>query len=598
MRRERARSQRQLHNPRGRQRSVALLAPRGWAAYSALMDRAALRDLGARALELPERLRAISRVAWQSGLVWDMTWKGARAAATAVAGGARNPSQVYRLLAANHPDKVGLYWHDDALTFGDIDARMDRLAAGLARRGLRRGSSLLVMMKNRPEFVLAGGGASRLGAAAVSVSWRSTSDELAYLASHCGAAAICFEHDLWPIVDATRKSVPALDANLVIVGLAPGEAPPRGCLRFEDLLAAEPAAFVAEQGAEEDAAVVIYTSGTTGKPKGAVRKFPRDAMPAAMQLIAETPMRVDDVHLVPCPLYHSTAFGFLAFSHILGASAVLMDEFKPEAFLAHVERFGVTTTALVPTMLHRVLGLGPEVLERYHTRSLRAIFSMGAPLPAPLALEVMDRFGDVLYNLYGATEFGIVTLATPRDLREAPGTIGRKIPGTDIRLLDDAGRQVDVGAVGELWAKSKLVVEGYHNDRAATEASLKEGFFSVGDLARVDAAGRYFIEGRKRDMVISGGVNVYPAEVEAALEAHPALAEVAVIGVDDPDLGERVRAFVVKKPGQDVDEAHLRTWTRERLSGPKVPRDFVFVDALPRNPTGKVLKRELRLWPR
>jgi fatty-acyl-CoA synthase len=317
-----------------------------------------------------------------------------------------------------------------------------------------------------------------------------------------------------------------------------------------------------------------------------------------MQLIAETPMRVDDVHLVPCPLYHSTAFGFLAFSHILGASAVLMDEFKPEAFLAHVERFGVTTTALVPTMLHRVLALGPEVLERYHTRSLRAIFSMGAPLPAPLALEVMDRFGDVLYNLYGATEFGIVTLATPRDLRDAPGTIGRKIPGTDIRLLDDAGRQVEPGAVGELWAKSKLVVEGYHNDRAATEASLKEGFFSVGDLARVDADGRYFIEGRKRDMVISGGVNVYPAEVEAALEAHPALAEVAVIGVEDPDLGERVRAFVVKKPGQDLDEPHLRTWTRERLSGPKVPRDFVFIEALPRNPTGKVLKRELRLWPR
>lgn len=560
-----------------------------------VMDKAALRDIKERALEMPGRLRVISRVARQSGMLWDMTWPGLRAAATALAGGAKNPSQVYRVLAKNHPDKVGLFWHDDAVTFGQIDAKMDRVATNLRKRGLGRGSGLLVMMRNRPEFVLSCSGASRLGAAAVSVSWRSTSEELSYLAAHCGATAICFEHDLWHVVAETLKRVPSLNANLFIVGLPPGATPPKGCVRFEDLLV-ERGAFVADKGAEDDAAVVIYTSGTTGKPKGAVRKFPRDAMPAAMQLIAETPMRVDDVHLVPCPLYHSTAFGFLAFSHMLGASAVLMDEFKPEAFLQHIERFGVTTTALVPTMLHRVLALGPDVLDRHHTRSLRAIFCMGAPLPAPLALEVMDRFGDVLYNLYGATEFGIVTLATPKDLREAPGTIGRKVPGTEIRLLDDAGREVATGEVGELWAKSKLVVEGYHNDRAATEASLKECFFSVGDLARKDPSGRYFIEGRKRDMVISGGVNVYPAEVEAALEAHPGVAEVAVIGADDPDLGERVRAFVVKKPGSDLTDAALKAWARERLSGAKVPREFVFVEALPRNPTGKVLKRELRLW--
>jgi len=560
------------------------------------MDRAALRELKERALEMPGRARVIARVARQSGMLWDMTWPGLRAATSALAGDAKNPSQVYRVLAANHPERVGLYWHDRALTFADIDAQMDRVAAGLQQRGVGRGSSLLVMMRNRPEFVLSGGGASRLGAAAVSVSWRSTAQELCYLAANCGATAICFEHDLWHVVDETRKTVPRLNANLIIVGLPADSAPPPGCTRFEDLLS-ERGGFRADKGAEDDAAVVIYTSGTTGKPKGAVRKFPRDAMPAAMQLIAETPMRVDDVHLVPCPLYHSTAFGFLAFNHMLGASAVLLDEFKPEPFLQAIERFGVTTTALVPTMLHRVLALGDEVLERYHTRSLRAIFSMGAPLPAPLALEVMDRFGDVLYNLYGATEFGIVTLATPQDLREAPGTIGRKVPGTEIRLLDDAGLEVETGAVGELWAKSKLVVEGYHNDKAATDASLKEGFFSVGDLARKDASGRYFIEGRKRDMVISGGVNVYPAEIEAALEAHPDVAEVAVVGVEDPDFGERVRAFLVRKPGRELSEATLKAWARERLSGAKVPRDFVFVEALPRNPTGKVLKRELRLAP-
>jgi fatty-acyl-CoA synthase len=558
------------------------------------MAKSATVSLRERIREASERLRIVSQVARQSGMMWEITLRGMRVAAKALSGDARNPSQVYRVLAANVPDKVALYWHDEAITFGELDTRMDRVAAGLARRGLGRGNSLVNMMRNRPEFVLSGAGASRLGVAAVSVSWRSTAQELTYLAGHCGATAICFEHDLWPVVEPTVKAVPALSRNLFIVGAPPGDIP-RGCTRFEELLEDHGPPPV-DPAAEDDASVVIYTSGTTGKPKGAVRKFPKDAMPAAMQLIAELPMRVDDVHLVPCPLYHSTAFGFLAFTHMIGASAVLLDEFKPEPFLQAIERFGVTTTALVPTMLHRVLALGPDVLHRYHLRSLRGIFSMGAPLPAPLSIEVMDRFGDILYNLYGATEFGIVTIATPAELRAAPGTIGHKVPGTEIRLLDDDGRELPTGVTGELWANSRLVVEGYHNDPAATDASLKAGFFSVGDLARRDASGLYFIEGRKRDMVISGGVNVYPAEVEAALEEHPDLAEVAVIGTPDPDLGERVRAFVVKKPGTTVDEVALKAWARARLSGPKVPRDYVFLDALPRNPTGKVLKRELRGW--
>ncbi|MDB4994859.1 MAG: O-succinylbenzoic acid--CoA ligase, partial [Myxococcaceae bacterium] len=217
-----------------------------------------------------------------------------------------------------------------------------------------------------------------------------------------------------------------------------------------------------------------------------------------------------------------------------------------------------------------------------------------APLPGPLALEVMDRFGDVLFNFYGATETGLVTLAKPQDLRASPGTIGKVVPGNEIRLLDDAGHEVPPGTVGELYVLNKMLVAGYHQDEAATQESMREGFFSVGDLARCDRDGRYFIEGRKRDMVISGGVNVYPAEVEGVLEAHPAIAEVAVVGVEDPEWGERVRAFIVKRAGMTIDEGELRAFVRERLAGAKVPRDFVFLDALPRNPTGKVLKRELR----
>jgi fatty-acyl-CoA synthase len=543
----------------------------------------------AQILDLPNRVRTSARVVAQSGMLFEWRPSGLRAALGALATGSRNPSLIFSLHAANTPDKPALLWRDRRLSYRELDDRMNRAAAGLKRR-YRRGSSVILMMRNRPEFLEVQGGAGRFGAAAVSVSWRSTPSELVYLAQHCGAKAIVFEADMWGAVEQAKRSLSIPDRDYIVVG---GDAP--GCSRYEDDFLAPPYTTLAiEKGSEEDAAVVIYTSGTTGKPKGAVRKFPKDATYAAMQFIGETPMRSDDIHLVTCPLYHSTAFGFLVFNGILGGTAVLMDEFKPELFLQLVERHGVTTTAVVPTILHRVMSLEPDVLARYDIRSMRAIFTVGAQLPAPLGTQVMDHFGDVLFNCYGATELALVTMAKPADLRAAPGTIGKALPGNEIRLLDDQGRQVPVGKVGELYARNKMLVAGYHNDPDSTRSSMRDGFFSVGDLARCDRDGRFFIEGRKRDMVISGGVNVYPAEVEAAIEAHPDVAEVAVIGVDDPEWGERVRAFVVRRPGATLDEGALKVWCRERLAGPKVPRDFLFLEGLPRNPTGKVLKRELR----
>jgi len=544
---------------------------------------------------VPEKIRVSAQLSRQTGLLWSLTRPGLVELLKVFTSGSQNPSKIYRVHGRNSPSKPALIWRGRTTTWAELDERIDRFSSGLERRGIGRKQSIILMMRNRPEHVELGAAAARGAGAAVSVSWRSTAKELVYLANHSGARGIVTEPELLPVIEeASPELSDVFLSNVLVVG---PHVPRSSTLKTTplDSLLEEPArAAASDDGGDDDAAVVIYTSGTTGKPKGAIRKFPKDTMQAAMRFINETPMRVDDVHLVTCPLYHSTAFGFLSLSHVLGSTVVLMDEFKPEPFLELVDRHEVTTTAMVPTMLHRVLELPEETRRRYDTRSLRVVFSGGAPLPGPVATEFMDTFGDVLYNFYGATETGLVTLAKPEDLRAAPGTIGRAVPGNEIRLLDDRGRDVRLGEVGELFVKNQLLVAGYHRDEEATKASMIDGFFSVGDLARRDRDGRYFIEGRKRDMVISGGVNVYPAEVESVLEQHPDVREVAVVGVPDREWGERVRAFVVPRAGARVDEGALKTFARARLAGPKVPRDFVIVDVLPRNPTGKVLKRELR----
>jgi len=551
--------------------------------------RAFLSSLVDRARDVPVRGALVAKLAQETGMMWSLSRRGAVEAARALAGGAQNPSLIYRIHAANVPNKPAVVQRDVSWTFREVDERIDRLAKGLVRRGIGRGKSALVMLRNRPEMVLMSAACARIGAAAVAVSWRSKPDELVYLVNHSGARAVITEQDLLPVAleALPHFTNPAVAKNLFVVGAAM-----TGASSFDDLYGPS-GRYTAERGADDDAAVVVYTSGTTGKPKGAVRKFPKDTLSGAVRFLLETPLRSDDVHLVACPMYHSTAYGFLSLSHIMGATCVLLEEFKAEHFLAAIESHGVTTTAVVPTMLHRVLALPDDVRKSYDARTLRAVFSGGAPLSASLATSFMDTYGDVLFNFYGATETGLVTLAKPKDLREAPGTIGPALPGNEVRLLDDAKKDVFAGDVGELFVKNDLLVAGYHSDTTSTEQSMIEGFFSVGDLARRDPVGRYFIEGRKRDMVISGGVNVYPVEIESVLEGHPDVLEAAVVGVSDAEWGERVRAFVVLREGAALEEQELKAWLKERLAGPKLPRDVVFLSSLPRNPTGKVLKREL-----
>ncbi|HEX4516832.1 MAG TPA: AMP-binding protein [Polyangiaceae bacterium] len=536
--------------------------------------------------DVPGRARAAWHMGRSTGMMWELRPSGVAQLLKMINRDYQNPSAVFTIHAKNQPDRVALRFRGRGLTYAELDDRIDRLASGLISRGLQRKQAVLVMMKNRPEFIELGAAAGRVGAAAVSVSWRSTPAELAYLAGNSGARFVFFDHEMAATIAQAREKIDLPSDRFVAIG---GDV--EGCARYEDFLSSQKLAI---EGDDEAAAVVTYTSGTTGKPKGAVRRFPREMFSQILEFIAQTPIKCDDVHLVVCPMYHMTAWAFLTMTFAVGGTVVIADDFKPESFLELVEKERVTTTAMVPTMLNRLVTSGEATIHARRTRSLRAIFCGGAQLQGQLAIQAMDLLGDVVFNFYGATELGIVTLASPADLRAAPGTIGPVVPGNDVLLLDDQKNPVKDGDVGELYVKNAMLVAGYHGNEDAMRESMHAGHFSVGDLARRDGDGRFFIEGRKRDMVITGGVNVYPAEVENAIEEHPQVLEAAVVGVPDPEWGERVKAFVVARSGERIDGEELKQFLRERIAGPKIPREYAFIDALPRNPTGKVLKNELR----
>lgn len=535
--------------------------------------------------------RVLAEVLWRSGNVGKTRPRALGVGAWLLGRGRAGLSTVFRVRALDEPDATALTFEGEHRTFREVDARIDRIATGLRRRGVGPRDAVCIVLHNRPEFFELEGAMARLGGAAVSVSWRSTSNELAYLFRHSGARAVFFEHELYPVVDAAQRRAPQLPArNLFSVG---GRVP--GLETLDDLLATRPDRDL--DG--EEGKVVIYTSGTTGKPKGAVRGFGPAAVLGYMAFLHRVTLRRGDAHLCVCPLYHSTGLGFASIALMMGGRVVIERDFHPERFLDTVARERIDTTAIVPTMLHRLMALDDERFRRRDLTSLRAVLCGGAQLPPGLCVRALERLGPTLYNFYGATETGLVTTATPDDLRAVPGTVGRALHGVSIKLLDEHGHEVPRGEPGELFAKNLMLVEGYHGDEVATRSSYRDGHFSVGDLATVDAEGRYMIVGRRRDMVISGGMNIYPVEVETVVEAHPDVAQVAVVGVPDEEWGERLRAFVVLRHTPEPPEAYaaeLRRWCRERLAGPKVPREWVFLDGLPANPTGKILKRELRAW--
>jgi len=339
---------------------------------------------------------------------------------------------------------------------------------------------------------------------------------------------------------------------------------------------------------------MLYTSGTTGRPKGAARGFDRLFAFSVFDMARQVGLTRDERHLAVCPLYHSAApiFGTMILG--VGGTLVISEHFDPAKTLALIERERITSSFMVPTMLGRLAALPEEVRRTCDLGSLRWLMSGSAPLLTDVARRVLDAFGPILYNFYGATETGFVTLAAPGDHLARPGTIGRRLAGTDIRLLDEQGQPVATGEVGEVWVRNHMQIEGYFHDRGSTDAATREGFFSVGDMGWEDADGFYYLADRKTDMVISGGVNIYPLEIEQAIAAHLAVLEAAVIGVPDPEWGESLKAFVVLRPGATLTGDEVQAHCRRALASFKCPKIVEFIDALPRNVTGKILKQELK----
>ncbi len=507
--------------------------------------------------------------------------------------------------AAAHPDKEALVeyaegWQTDPacvrrLTWGALDATVNRLANALADRGVHGGARVALMLPNGSEFLVAQLALARLGATAVQIGYRLKAGEIAFILGNAPPAATVVHAEFLSAMGEARAATGQAGPLLVVGQPASGGAPlPTHATTWDRALGAAAADQPPVSRAGDGGGIIIYTSGTTGKPKGANRSWKQTGLESVADMMLQAGMRADDRHLTVCPLYHSAAPAFVGITMALGATVVLMNHFDPAGALAIIDRERITSTMMVPTMLVRITNLPPAELARHRQSSLRWIMSGAAPLATETARRTMAVFGPTLWNFYGATETGLVTMAGPQDHLARPGTIGRALRGNTIRLVDDAGHDVPCGEVGELYARNTTLMSGYHDDAAATSAAELDGYYSVGDLGRVDADGYYYLESRKHDMVISGGVNIYPREIEDHLHAHPAILEAAVVGVPDPEWGETLRAYVVLRDGFELTEPELVDYCRRELADFKRPRSVVFLAELPRNPTGKVLKRDLR----
>jgi fatty-acyl-CoA synthase len=492
------------------------------------------------------------------------------------------PAGGYTASARRYGAETAIVDELGTLTFREVHRRTNALADALVRDGIGPGDGVGVMCRNHRGFVDAVVACSKVGADVLLLNTAFSGPQLAEVAAREGPKALIYDFEFAGLVRDARRGRR---------GYVAWHDPEEGDTedpRLEDLV---------ERGDPSDrpappsrGRAIILTSGTTGAPKGAARSQPRSLDPAAA-LLDRMPLRAREKTMVAAPMFHSWGFLHFTLGMSLSSTLVLRRRFDPEATLAATAQHECTALILVPVMMQRILELPEETLRRYDLSALRVVALSGSALPGALSNRWMDRFGENVYNLYGSTEVGWASIAAPRDLREAPGCAGRPPHGTVVRVYDDDGNPVPPGETGRIFVGNEMRFEGY---TGGGSKDAIDGLLASGDVGHFDRDGRLFVDGRDDDMIVSGGENVFPAEVEDLLAGHEAVVEAAVLGVDDERFGQRLRAVVVRREGAALSAGDVREHVKAHLAGYKVPRDVEFVDELPRTSTGKVLKRELR----
>jgi len=488
-----------------------------------------------------------------------------------------------RIAAHRDPDMLGLVDELGELTFRELDQRSNALARAWQEQGLTDQSVIAVLCRDHRGLVETMFAAGKLGAKLLLMNTGFAKPQFAEVVEREGADTLVYDVEFSEILGNVPADIPRFLAWVDGDTTATHEH-----TTLEELIAATSTADVSRP--KSVGSLVLLTSGTTGTPKGAARQVSSPF--AAAQFLDRVPLGMNERTFFGAPLFHGTGLSQFLLTLALGSTTVTRRKYDPRKTLEMVEQYKCETLVLVPTMLQRMLEIDDEELKKYDTSSLKIIFLAGSALAPEVGNHAMEVFGDVVYNLYGSTEVAVASVATPADWKKAPGTVGKVPVGCKVHIYDEDGKRIrEPNVTGRIFVGSGLKFEGYTGGGSKDEI---DGLLSSGDVGHFDENGLLFIDGRDDDMIVSGGENVFPAEVENLLLEHNAIADAAVIGVEDKDFGARLKAFVVLRDAQQLTEDEVKAHVKSELARHKVPRDVEFVDELPRNATGKLLRKELK----
>ncbi len=490
----------------------------------------------------------------------------------------------YKINAKVVPDEIAIIDEKGELTQREVHEHTNQIAHGLAAAGVGEGSRVAILCRNSRYFIEAFVSTLKLGADGLLLNTAFAGPQLVQVIEDQNADAVIMDEEYYELLKDGIGDRPAFIGWYDDAANTP-------LATLDQLREGQPT--TEPEAPERTGRTIILTSGTTGKPKGAARAEPK-GLKDLLAVVSTIPYRRGDRMLVSAPLFHAWGFSNFSANVMFNGTTVLRRRFDPEEALQTIEREQIDMQIVVPVMLQRMLDVAEEHPHKYNVTSLRAVCASGSALQGDLSIKFMDTFGDVLYNLYGSTEVAWAAIASPADMRAAPGTAGCAPTGTTLRILDENGEDVPTGETGQIFVQHEMIFEGYTGGEQRNALGNLAG---TGDVGHLDEAGRLFIDGRIDEMIVSGGENVYPIEVEDTIAIHEGVYEVAVIGVDDEDFGARLVAFVVPNEGSDLEEDEIKGHVKTHLANFKVPRSVFFLTELPRNATGKILKRNLQEHP-